>query len=199
MTEPEPDITESRPLLDWGAVARVAKSPLPYSERDRSAIEAAAARYRQEAARERAEVGISFAELRSHATEVATAAKKLRTLLADRKARGLASRPNTALRQLQREATRAATSDTGGKGSNAYSIDLRENLLHLMAHRWNAAGREPKGATFYRVAAEVLRQLGVGGPIRSREMPARKVVDAILAEGGFDANVDTKLSSPNSM
>lgn len=102
---------ESRFQTDWDMVATAAggNAPLPLTDEDRAEVEAAAWRYRQEVDREAASDGISFGAIRRHAVQVTKATEKLRTLLADPKARVLFHLPTDELDALHADATRVAT------------------------------------------------------------------------------------------
>jgi hypothetical protein len=171
--------------IDWDTVTTVAKGPLPFTDGDRADIEAAAGRYRQEVDREAAGDGIKFAAIRDHAKSIAKATEALQGLLADPMARTLNYVPTEELDRLHAEATRVATAKTSGQGSKAYSFDLRHDLVQVMADRWHRSGRT-EDPVFYSAGAEVLRQLGVGGAIRSRETPFRNAFAAIRKRGAFD-------------
>lgn len=145
--------------IDWRAVARGAGGAVPLSEVDRANVESVALRYRLELDRERAGDGISFGKMRGQAKKIAAAAEKLRGLLADPAAPSLLFADLDALQNLQDEAAKIANSDTGGSGSSAYSFDLRESLLRVIAGRWRQVGGNIHAANFHRAAAQIIAQI----------------------------------------
>lgn len=188
-------------MIDWIAAEKTAPGAARLTESAKCWIETAAGRFRQERQREIDGDGMSFIDARDRANEIARAAKTLREALVAADAPSLIVAPDQGnLERLEAEATETAERlrHCTGRGSNAFSDDLKRGLVRVIAACWAEAGGTPTSSDLKKVAVEILRQADPRPPTRPT---AWKYVERRLGEYAsdeFEAKVSwSGLTAPN--